>query len=172
MPCPYCTATDTTEQITRTQLGYRTFRCHSCKRGFNERTGTRFNYLTVPTDIVLQVVLWRLRYKLSFCDLAEMFLERGFTFTHETVRDWEARFATLLADQLRAKRTGWAGKVVVCRRNVCEGQWPVVLPTNPGPGRCGSGVSQTGLPRRRWLAIQARGVGRRYDGRRPAHAPE
>jgi putative transposase len=54
-------------------------------------------------------VLWRLRYKLSLRDLTEMFLERGFEFTHETVRDWEARFAPLLADQLRLKRKGQAG---------------------------------------------------------------
>ncbi len=39
-----------------------------------------------------------------------MFLERGFEFTLETVRDWEARFAPLLADKLRAKRTGQAGR--------------------------------------------------------------
>jgi transposase-like protein len=38
-----------------------------------------------------------------------MFLERGFVFTHEAVRDWEARFAPLLADGLRAKRRGQAG---------------------------------------------------------------
>ena len=37
-----------------------------------------------------------------------MFLERGFEFTHEAVRDWEARFAPLIADQLRAKRRGLA----------------------------------------------------------------
>jgi len=62
-----------------------------------------------PTDIVLLVVLWRIRYKLSLRDLAEMFLERGFTFTHETVRDWETRFAPLLTDRLRAKRRGLIG---------------------------------------------------------------
>jgi transposase-like protein len=39
-----------------------------------------------------------------------MFLERGFVFTHETVRDWEARFAPLMADQLRTKRRGQAGR--------------------------------------------------------------
>ena len=39
------------------------------------------------------VVLWRLRYTLSLRDLAEMFLARGFVFSHEAVRDWEARFA-------------------------------------------------------------------------------
>ncbi len=58
-----------------------------CKRTFNGRTGTSFNSLEYPTDIVLLVVLWRLRYKLSLRDLAELFLERGFECTHETVRD-------------------------------------------------------------------------------------
>jgi transposase-like protein len=52
------------------------------------------------------VVLWRLRYKLSLRDLAEMFLERGFVFTHETVRQWEATFAPLLTDRLRKHRYG------------------------------------------------------------------
>ena len=34
----------------------------------------------------------------------------GDNFSHETVRDWEARFGPLLAKQLRAKRRGQAGK--------------------------------------------------------------
>jgi putative transposase len=90
-------------------LGYRLFRCRPCRRTFNERTGTPFNHLQVPTDIALLVVLWRLRYKLSLRDLAEMFLTRGFTFTHEAVREWEERFAPLLTERLRAKRRGKAG---------------------------------------------------------------
>ena len=53
---------------------------------------------------MLLVVLWRLRYKLSLRDLAEMFLERGFVFTHETVRDWEAKLAPLVAHELRKRR--------------------------------------------------------------------
>ena len=57
------------------------------------------NFLEYPTDIVLLVVLWRLRYKLSLRDLAEMFLERGFVFTHEVVREWEGRFAPLLTQR-------------------------------------------------------------------------
>ncbi len=109
MPCPHCAATATTEQPRRTALGYRTFRCRACLRVFNERTGTPYNHLQYPTDVVLLVVLWRLRYKLSLRDLAEMFLERGFVFTHEAVREWEARFAPLLTAQLRAKRRGTAG---------------------------------------------------------------
>jgi transposase-like protein len=87
MPCPHCQSTNTRERAARTQLGYRTFACRACRRMFNERTGTPVNQLTFPTDIVLQVVLWRLRYKLSLRDLAEMFLERGFVFTHEAVRE-------------------------------------------------------------------------------------
>jgi putative transposase len=110
MACPYCQSTTTRERAKKTQLGYRTFCCQTCTRRFNKRTGTDFNYLEFPTDIVLLVVLWRVRYKLSLRDLAEMFLERGFEFTHETARDWETRFAPLLADKLRAKRKGQAGR--------------------------------------------------------------
>ncbi len=88
MHCPYCTCPITKEQNKKTLLGYRVFRCSSCYRGFNERTGTPFNYLEYPTDIVLLVVVYRLRYKLSLRDVAEMFLERGFVFTHEAVLDY------------------------------------------------------------------------------------
>jgi transposase-like protein len=94
----------------RTQLGYRSYRCSACRRQCNERTGTPYNHLEFPTDIVLLVVLWRLRYKLRLRDRAEMFLEQGCAFTHEAVRDWEARFAPLLTDKLRAKRRGQAGR--------------------------------------------------------------
>jgi putative transposase len=59
---------------------------------------------------VFEIVLCRLRYKLSLRNLAEMFLLRGFQFTHEAVRDWEARFAPLLAEQLRRRRKGRVGR--------------------------------------------------------------
>ena len=106
MNCPHCTSAQTKERVERTDLGYRRFRCCGCGREFNERTGTLFNRLQYPSDIVCLVVLWRLRYKLSLRDLAEMFLERGFVFTHETVRTWEATFAPLLTDRLRKHRYG------------------------------------------------------------------
>ncbi len=109
MPCLHCRSTATTKRKRRTALGYARFNCRSCRWRFNERTGTPFNDLQYPTDIVLLAVLWRLRYKLSFRDVAELLLERGFGVTHETIRDWELRFAPLLADQLRAKRRGHAG---------------------------------------------------------------
>ena len=56
-----------------TDLGYAEFRCSACGRKSNERTGTPFNYLELPTDIVFEIVLCRLRYKLSLRNRAEMF---------------------------------------------------------------------------------------------------
>ena len=110
MVCPHCTATTTRALTKRTQLGYQIFRCSGCQRQFNERTGTPYNHLEFPTDIVLLVVLWRHRYKLSLRDWAEMCLERGFEFTHGAVREWETRFAPLLSEQLRASRKGQSGR--------------------------------------------------------------
>jgi len=78
VPCPRCAATQTSEQARRTALGKRTFRCAACRRRFNERTGTPFNRRRAPAAVVLLVVLWRLRYKRSLRDLAELFLARGF----------------------------------------------------------------------------------------------
>ena len=51
-----------------------------------------------------------MRYKLSLRDLAEMFLIRGFVFSHEAVRDWEAKLTPALAESLRRRRRGKAGR--------------------------------------------------------------
>ena len=87
MACPHCRASETRRLPRITDLGYAVFRCQSCGRTFNERTGTPFNFVEVPTEIIFQVLLCRVRYKLSYRDIAEIFLLRGFAFTHETVQD-------------------------------------------------------------------------------------
>ena len=87
MNCPHCHCTRTTQRQRTTDLGYAVFRCPGCDRTFNERTGTPFNFLEAPTDIVFQVLFCRLRYQLSYRETAELFLLRGFDFTHETVRN-------------------------------------------------------------------------------------
>jgi putative transposase len=110
MDCPHCHSSSTTEREGRTVQGFRRFRCRDCGRRFNERTGTALNRVQVPTDIVFLVVFWRLRYKLSLRELAEMFLIRGLVFTHEAVRDWEAKLAPLLAEGLRKRRVGKAAR--------------------------------------------------------------
>ena len=108
MTCPHCGSQGTNRRRRRSSLGYRTSACRACRRIFNERTGTPFNDLQYPTDIVLLTVLWRLRYKLGLRDVAELLLQRGYEVTHETIRQWEFRFAPLLADRLRARRRGRA----------------------------------------------------------------
>jgi transposase-like protein len=96
--------------LERTAQGYRRFRCRACGKQFNERSGGQLNRTQYPSDVIALVVLWRLRYKLSLRDLAEMFLTRGFTFTYEAVREWEAKLTPVLAENLRRKRKGQVGR--------------------------------------------------------------
>ena len=87
MDCLHCHSTRTTQLTRTTDLGYTVFRCKNYQHTFNESTGTPFNFIEFPTDIVFQVLLCRLRYKMSCRDVAEFFLVRGFEFTYETVQD-------------------------------------------------------------------------------------
>jgi len=110
MTCAHCHSTVVSGRKRRTSLGYKTFSCRTCKRRFNERTGSPFNDLQFPTDIVLLAVLWRLRYKLGFRDVSELLLQRGFVVSYETISTWEFRFAPMISESLRAKRRGKAGR--------------------------------------------------------------
>jgi putative transposase len=67
----------------------------ACGKQFNERSGTLLNRAQYPSDVIALVVLWRLRYKLSLRDLPEMFAVRGIVFSHEAVREWEAKLTGL-----------------------------------------------------------------------------
>ena len=110
MHCPHCHSTATTERPDRTAHGYRRFRCRACGRQFNQRTATTLNRLQLPTDVVFLIVLWRLRLKLSLRDLAEILRLRGLVFSHEAVRDWEAKLAPLLTEALCKRRKGQIGR--------------------------------------------------------------
>ena len=110
MACPHCLSKSVSKRKFRTSLGYRTFNCGDCNKRFNERSGTLFNDLQFPNDIVLQAVFWRLRYKLGFRDVAELLAQRGFVVSYETIRVWEFRFAPLVSENLRAKRRGITGQ--------------------------------------------------------------
>ena len=68
------------------------------------------NRAQYPSDLIALVVFWRLRYKLSLRDLPEMFLIRGFEFSYEAVRDWEAKLTPPLIDNLRRRRKCRIGK--------------------------------------------------------------
>jgi len=87
MRCPACGSTAISEQPERTAQGYRRYRCGNCGKQFNERSVGLLNRVQYPSDVIALVVLWRLRYKLSLRDLAEVFLTRGFTFVLRTVTE-------------------------------------------------------------------------------------
>jgi hypothetical protein len=110
MRCPKCRSTAVKERPECTAQGYRRFRCLDCTKQFNERSGGLFNRTQYPSDVTALVVLWRLRYKLSLRDLAEMFMIRGIVFTYEAVRDWEAKLTPALAEELRRSRKGKIGR--------------------------------------------------------------
>jgi len=108
MDCVTCGSAAVTERPERTARGYRRFRCRDCGRQYNERSGNPLNHAQYPSDVIALVVLWRLRYRLTLRDLAEMALVRGITLSHEAVRGWEAKLAPMLADELR-RPTSFAG---------------------------------------------------------------
>jgi transposase-like protein len=105
-----CGSARVSEWSERTAQGYRRFRCRTCGKQFNERSAGSLNRTQYPSDVIALVVLWRLRYKLALRDLPEMFLVRGIVFSHEAVRDWEAKLTPALADSLRRRRRGKAGQ--------------------------------------------------------------
>ena len=109
MECVCCGSVGVAERPERTARGYRRFRCRSCGKQFNERSAGLLNRTHYPSDVIALVVLWRLRYRLTLRDLGEMFLQRGIVFSHEAVRDWEAKLAPVLAGELRRRRRGRGG---------------------------------------------------------------
>ena len=131
MICPHCQSPQLRKLNQTTDLGYAEFRCGGCRRKSNEPTGTPFNYLELPTDIVFEIVLCRLRYKLSLRNLAEMFLLRGFECKRMTNPSY---------DRVASQRAGvsWAYSVLVRRAM---------------PGRMSSRYSFTGTPKRRHDSI-------------------
>ena len=52
--CPHCDSNQTSRRRRCASLGYRSFACHACRSVFRERTGTPFNELQHPTDVVLR----------------------------------------------------------------------------------------------------------------------
>jgi putative transposase len=52
------------------------------------------------------VVFCRLRYRLTLRDLSEIMLLRGFTVSHECIRQWEAKLLPIMGEALRKRRHG------------------------------------------------------------------
>ncbi len=57
-----------------------------------------------PGDIISHCVWLYHRFPLSFREVEEMMLQRGIVVSHETVRQWCAKFGQTYANQLRRRR--------------------------------------------------------------------
>lgn len=109
MNCCHCQSSHTKRLKNTTTLGYQQFLCRQCGKQFNERTGTLFNFIMYPTAVVMMVVHYYYRFKVSLYDVVELMLMRGFHLTHQTVHNWVHRFGAELGLKLRARRYKRAG---------------------------------------------------------------
>jgi transposase-like protein len=108
MQCPHCYSHAISNRSRLTKHGYPTFFCNFCRRTFNERTNSPFNRTQAKNETILEAVLYRLRFKLSFQDLTEIFLLKGYRFSKETFRHWEEKYAPLITSELKQSRKGKA----------------------------------------------------------------
>src|ERR1700687_1636096 len=106
MDCVGCSSGAVTERSDLTEQGYRRFRCRDCDKQFNERSDGVLNRASLPSDIIAFVVFCRLRYRLTLRDLSEIMLLRGFTVSHECIRQWEAKLLPVMGEALRKRRHG------------------------------------------------------------------
>ena len=106
MDCVGCGSAAVIERPDLTAQGYRRFRRRVCGRQSNERSEGVLNRASLPSDIIAFVVFCRLRYRLALRDLSEIMLLRGFTVSHECIRQWEAKLLPVMGEVLRKRRHG------------------------------------------------------------------
>ena len=104
MDCPSCSSNNTHECSSTTGLGYQKYRCRDCHRQYNERTGTPFNFIEYPNEVVMLAVFYYYRFKVSLDDVVELMQMRGFKISHQTVHNWVQVFGVELGLKLRKKR--------------------------------------------------------------------
>ena len=110
MNCPNCESTNTRLCKQKTELGYEQYYCRSCCSQYNERTGTPFNYLEYPTEVVIMTVIYYYQFKTSLDDVVKLMYMRGIKLSHQTVHNWATTIGIALALEFRSRRRGKAGK--------------------------------------------------------------
>lgn len=74
--------------------------------------------------LIIQAVSWYLRYPVSYRDLEEMFLERGFEVDHSTINRWVLAYAPLIEKRLRQFRQPHCGSIRIDETYIkIRGQW-------------------------------------------------
>ncbi len=74
--------------------------------------------------LIIQAVSWYLHYPLSYRDLEEKFLERGFAVDHRTINRWVLAYAPLIEKRLHRLRKPHCGSIRVDETYVkVRSQW-------------------------------------------------
>ncbi len=110
MNCPHCKSNNARLCKEKTDLGYDQYRCRSCEKQYNERSGTSLNFIQYPTEVVMLAVHYYYRFRNSLDDVVELMKMRGIHLSHQTVHNWTQTFGVELGLKLREKRYGQCGK--------------------------------------------------------------
>jgi len=68
-----------------------------------------------PVEIISHGVWLYYRFPLSFREVQEMMLQRGVVVSHETIRQWCAKFGQTYANELRRRRARDGGPPISSR---------------------------------------------------------
>lgn len=104
MDCSCCHSTQVTELSKTTGLGNKQYRCMYCRKQFNERTDTPFNFIQYRTEVVMLVLFHYHRFKVSLDDVTELMATRGIFLSHQTVHNWTQWFGPEIGLQIRSFR--------------------------------------------------------------------
>lgn len=99
MECPHCQSNNTRQLNTKTKLGYQKFFCRQCQSEFNERSGAKLNFIEYPTEVVMLVIHYYYRFKVSLDDVVELMAMRNIFLSHQTVHNWIQTFGVTLGIQ-------------------------------------------------------------------------
>ena len=110
MDCSHCESKKTTKIKKKSVLGYLQYHCCCCGKQFNERTGTKLNFIEYSTEVVMIAVHYYYRFKVSLDDVVELMAMRNIHLSHQTVHNWVQTFGVELGIKLRGRRKGKSGK--------------------------------------------------------------
>lgn len=110
MYCPHCQTKNFKNICKKNALGYKKYYCNNCCKQYNERTGTKLNFIEYPTEVVMLATYYYYRFKISLDDVVELMALRGIYLSHQTIHNWTQTFGIELGLKIRNKRRGKADR--------------------------------------------------------------
>ncbi len=103
MRCMRC-GREQTRRDGPTRLGGQRWRCTACRRRFTARSTSAFAHHGFRDEVIALAVRWYVRYRLSYTDGVEWFVERELVVDRSTIYRWVQRFLPLFQDAARVHR--------------------------------------------------------------------